>query len=136
MKLFDQIIFGQGGDCFRTCIAILSDAEKLEDVPNFCSVYSANTWWNETRKWCAERGFVVAEYSYPAGWKPAGEMLWIGNGPAERGLEHSVIMAGDHLYHDPHPSRKGLLKVTSATVVLYCKEEMEWYSNYKAGGFK
>jgi hypothetical protein len=37
--------------------------------------------------------------------------FYLGCGPTERGTHHMVVMRDGALFHDPHPSRAGLLKV-------------------------
>lgn len=135
MKLFDQIIFGSGkGDCLRTCIAIMIGADKVEDVPNFVENIKGNedanafdNWWLDIQKWCILKGYLVSDYGYPNGWKPQGEELWIAFGLAERGLRHAVIMKGLELFHDPHPSRAGLLNIDRAVTVENILELLEYY---------
>lgn len=132
MKLHDQIIFSAGkGDCLRACIAVMIGAENIETLPNFCHAWGEDDWWGETQKWCVLQGYLVENYSYPAGWKPCGEQLWIACGPAERGLEHAVIMAGTKLFHDPHPSRKGLIEIKEAIIVMDIKYELDYYHKCK-----
>lgn len=43
---------------------------------------------------------------------------WIASGPSERGWNHAVLFRGRRLWHDPHPSRAGVLRVTGWTVFL------------------
>lgn len=60
-------------------------------TPQFCESYGA-----------VPRGYAIA------------------NGPAVRGVRHSVVVLDGRLAHDPHPSRAGLIEVESFEVLIPC----------------
>lgn len=102
------------GDCYRTCIACLLDMHPLE-VPHFM----ASTWGDwETRKWLKPRGLMVIEMRCELvynGWlldREDIDLFHIMCGMTERGLMHAVVGRNGKVYHDPHPSRAGLLSAT------------------------
>ena len=116
----DQSILGRGpdfqepeGDCFRACVASLLDL-PLEDVPHFATFGVEGGWLLECRRWLKERGLTIIFTDEPP---PAG-CLAIASGPTPRGAEHAVVVRGQELVHDPHPSRAGLSCATSAFYIL------------------
>lgn len=76
-------------------------------------------------EWLQRRGFAVFRIQAC----DEGEMLhsffdnaspvtWIASGKAARGRNHAVVYRGEHMLHDPHQSRAGLIDITAATVLV------------------
>jgi hypothetical protein len=114
-------------DCLRCCIAMVLDLE-YEGVPDFVAD-NGPFWPTDFEHWARCRGYRVLRLSACGD----GEMLprplapdmpdgvaWIASGPAERGRNHAVVYAGTKPWHDPHPSRAGLLSITTATILVRC----------------
>jgi len=105
LREVDQTKFGDpDGDCFEACIASITSI-PLDEIPHFLS----QNWFEEYRGWLRKQGWKTAWWDAASGSFPQG--LAIGNGKAERGLAHSVVCLDGELFHDPYPSRAGLLEV-------------------------
>lgn len=78
----------------------------------------------EDRQLWQEYHNAVVEFLHQHGWTyldcgsriPKGFCVAIG--PSERGVNHAVIAYDGKCWHDPHPSRAGLLRVTSYEIVI------------------
>lgn len=127
----DQTTFGDGsggkepGNCIAACIASLLGL-PIDLVPNFAAAGADGRWLRAANAWLLGFGFSYVDISWMdqegklldtpqwvfEDWI-AGTQYYIAGGPAERGLQHCVIMHGREreLAHDPHPSRAGLLAV-------------------------
>ena len=120
MKFFDQTIFGNGegkgeirGNCLQACIANFLQVNNIDDVPHFIEMEKniGDKWLDEFMKFMGNKGYIVLGYKQGDIIEDENE-IWIGCGPAERGLDHSVLMQGkDKILYDPHPSKAGLLSL-------------------------
>jgi len=107
-----QTIFGEGGNCFSTCVAMLLDMDT-NDVPNFCA--EENNWWGKFQIWLVERHLFSIEVNQHTSMAmvPVGTLAIL-SGPGKRGLLHSVVgefegattdNKSNWLFKcDPHPS--------------------------------
>ena len=101
-----QHIDPKTGDCFATCVASLLDLPR-DEVPNFMLAGPGEEWWMELQRWLGNRGLQCAVTKVEVRRPETG--YWIGSGRSPRGnYHHAVIMLGDDIAHDPHPSRDGL----------------------------
>ena len=114
MKKVDQTEFEDKGDCWRACLAGLLGL-GLEDVPVDCTPHGdADNWRDELRKWSVKSFglspvFLRIEHTDTvADFVPVCGCIVIGRGP--RGRDHCVLFKKGKLWHDPHPSRDGLVK--------------------------
>lgn len=57
MKRIYQTIFGDGGDCFRACIASILEVE-IQELPNFCS-WKKETWFQQTAQWLDSEFYCI-----------------------------------------------------------------------------
>jgi hypothetical protein len=113
---------GQVGDCVRAATATLLGIDRAE-VPHFVRDHSGD-WRHPWEDWLEARGFTVVEIDprIRPGFHTGCQYL--GCGPtirSEKGYRpaaHMVVMAGDEVLHDPHPSRAGLLTLDRVYVVL------------------
>lgn len=122
----DQTQFGdKKGNCWATCIAMLLGLNDPEVVPNFCVVWPKDgEWFWRASDFVSRHGYRLVET--PMGsdalqfWVPRAlnGVHWIASGPGPRGCDHAVIFKGDKLWHDPHPSRAGLIEVTSMGLLV------------------
>lgn len=113
---------GTPGDCFRTCLAMLTDAD-YEEVPHAVQYLS---WYSVARRFVRER-FPGADLqcfewdgSFDLYGDGAGRMV-IATGPSPRGdFKHCVIAnaATGEIVHDPHPSRAGLTRIELADAIV------------------
>ena len=112
---------GHVGDCVRASTATLLGIDR-SDVPHFVREHSGG-WRGPWEDWLEARGFTVVEVDprlrpgYSTGCR------YLGCGPTERTkgyrpAAHMVVMAGDEVLHDPHPSRAGLLTLDRVYLVL------------------
>lgn len=88
----------------------------LHVVPNFVELgdrgedgYALGWWW-------AAVGFMAAHGLGPVDLDDvdgaaAGELVFVA-GPSARGVTHQVLYLDGELWHDPHPSRAGVVEIT------------------------
>lgn len=111
---------GEYGDCLRTCIACLTDAVSVTDVPHFAAenLHSADAMWQSVRNWMMdEHNASLWFVPYVTGdWQEVTAtcnalnpgmfyMLMGSNGVGD----HIVICQGDRIVHDPAPGGGGLI---------------------------
>lgn len=119
-KRVDQTILATDpkrvGNCVSACVATYLDV-PLETVPHFVEHGSdlagddtdPNAWW-----WLLV-GYLAAYGLWPVdlpdlAHAELGEMVFA-SGPSPRGIAHQVLYRDGVLWHDPHPSRDGILEV-------------------------
>lgn len=110
---FDQTKFfdkdkGTRGNCFQASLAMALQL-PIWIVPDITEMPEAE-WMDLLKQWLTMIGRdwrLFCEEPPPPG------TLYIANGPADRGVRHSVVMLDGNIFHDPHPSRSGLLSIDS-----------------------
>lgn len=114
------------GNCVAACIATILDV-PLDRVPHFIEfgiaygdaemdkVSNGNAWWAMMLGYLAGKGQWVVELDDLADADPDELLLVAGMSP--RGVLHQVIYCDGHLWHDPHPSREGVLDVREVLAV-------------------
>ena len=127
----DQTIFADDpkrkGNCVAACVATLL-GEPLDRVPHFIEfgiaygdsedvkeVSHGNNWWAMMLGFLAGRGLWVVELDAVTDADPDELMLVAGMSP--RGVVHQVIYREGRLWHDPHPSRAGVLDVREVLAI-------------------
>lgn len=102
---------GQYGNCMQACIASYLH-RPLDDVPHFhhdgCA---AEVFWDRVEDWLDNNNLAL-RYGKRVG------TFSIVLGPSVRGTNHCVIMSGDHVIWDPHPSRAGLIEESNRFYLL------------------
>jgi len=106
----------QNGNCIAAALASLLEV-GLDDVPKFEEM-GENRWWIELRKWLKIQGFHLMSWEIETGKEFYLPGYFIACGPSPRGFEHAVIYKNTEMVHDPHPSRDGLVKMTSVWALL------------------
>jgi hypothetical protein len=97
------------GNCYTACLASLLDL-PLWMVPPFEDMFGRGDWRSRTDDWL--KRFFNLQLVRVEGHEPSSlPEYYIANGPAKRGVNHSVIYQNGELAHDPHPSCSGLLEV-------------------------
>lgn len=125
MSRVDQTIFvndpKRKGNCVAACVATFLGC-SLDEVPHFIEfgiaygdsedvkdVSAGNNWWAMLLGFMAARGYWPVELeSITHG--EVGETLFVA-GKSPRGVTHQVLYRHGRLWHDPHPSRDGVLDV-------------------------
>jgi hypothetical protein len=138
VKLFTQAILGDParsdgynsdgvpGDCWRTAIACITDADSLDDVPHFVHEYKdlnayGKDWWAGTQEFIQS---LYGEHHVLQWWKTPEEAAvpgpMLASGPSPRGDFHHVVIINEDgtLLHDPHPSGLGITSITAVYQVL------------------
>lgn len=118
----DQTIFASDptrqGNCVSACVATYLGV-PLEAVPHFVEYDGATVdgtpggtgwWWMLLGYMAGHRGLWPVDLD-DVDQGERGELLFVA-GPSERGVLHQVLYRDGRLWHDPHPSRAGLLEVT------------------------
>ncbi len=123
----------QNGNCVAAAIASILEMD-IKDVPEFEDMpehgkgqRGEQSWFSALLNWLKAIGFHLVRWDeeiYLPGY-------FIGNGPSKRGVEHSVIYKGAEIVHDPHPSRDGLVKMTSAWAFLPLDPAVLMLTNYQ-----
>jgi hypothetical protein len=113
---------GTPGDCYRTCLAMLTGAD-YEDAPHAVLFLS---WFNVAREFVRQQ--VPGGDLQCFGWDGSVDLYGDGShrpviatGPSPRGdFRHCVIADSTtgELVHDPHPSRAGLLRIETADAIV------------------
>ena len=117
----DQTIFASDpekpGNCFAACVASALGLD-LNQVPHFMHFGEA-TYGDDRLKgdhWHAMfLGFLAGQGVWPVSLDKildaeVGEVVFV-SGPSLRGVPHQVLYRYGRLWHDPHPSRAGLVSV-------------------------
>lgn len=112
---------GEYGDCLRTCIACLLDADDVRDVPHFAEYWadhSPDEMWQGVREWLMdEHNMSLWFIPYATDdWRdvtkscdalnPGMFYMLMGGAPAG---DHIVICQGDRIIHDPSRMGGGLI---------------------------
>jgi hypothetical protein len=109
------------GGCWPACLAGLTgiphEALTRHVPPNFRETMNDDGVWN------AFHNAILVElhahgwtYDYLGPRIPRGFAIGVGKSP--RGLDHAVIVHDGVLWHDPHPSRAGLVRITSFEILV------------------
>lgn len=116
---------GRPGDCWRTAIACITDADSPEDVPHFVEQDEDGhgNWYLLTLDWLMHKFGETTRIP----WVDSLDKItdppeyMIACGPSPRGnFDHVVVIDSEgNLVHDPHPSQAGL----TATEQIFRIEE-------------
>ena len=102
----------QLGNCYPTVIACFLDLNSPEDVIQIQEKYLEDNWLS-TKGW--ERKSIEGHLY--------NESFYTVTGSTERGTTHICIYKNGELYHDPHPSSKGLSsEIVFETFIKFEKE--------------
>lgn len=127
----DQTIFvgdsARKGNCVAACVATVTGV-SLDRVPHFIEfgiaygdsddvheVSHGNNWWAMMLGFLAGHGLWVVEVDKVTDADRHEFALVAGMSP--RGVLHQVIYREGRLWHDPHPSRAGVLDVREVLVI-------------------
>lgn len=115
------------GNCVAACVASILGL-PLDRVPHFIefgiaygdsddvqAVSSGNNWWAMMLGFLAGHGLWVTELEKVTDADPDEYLLVAGMSP--RGVLHQVVYREGRLWHDPHPSRAGVLDVREVLAV-------------------
>ena len=111
----DQTLFkqdGVSGNCMQAAVASLMEM-PLEQVPHFAHSGSPEVCWDLFEDWFNEQGYTVRFSGIVDK-----NCNYLAAGPTVRGTQHMVVMHGDKVIHDPHPSRAGLLDIAHTFVLV------------------
>ncbi len=109
----------QNGNCMNAAFASILEID-IEDIPLFENMPESGygtkenpSWFSALTGWLESIGFHLLQWDEV--YLP---VYFVYNGPSLRGVEHSVVYKGSEMVHDPHPSRDGLVKLTSTWALL------------------
>jgi len=102
------------GNCLQACVASLLDL-PLEQVPHFVS-FSDDEWVNIFLDFIYAKGYICEGYApfseiNNESLKSGVDDFFIVTGQSPRGIKHAVIYKKDQMFHDPHISNSGLIKL-------------------------
>ena len=117
------------GNCFAACVATAT-GKALHEVPHFVEwgQYLHNGQQRDDedtdRKcwWAMFVGYTIALGLHPVALQSihdadADELVFV-SGPSARGVMHQVLYRNAELWHDPHPSREGILSIDSDDLIF------------------
>lgn len=127
----DQTIFvddpKRKGNCVAACVATVL-GEPLDRVPHFIEfgiaygdsedvkeVSHGHNWWAMLLGYLAGKGYWPVELDSLRD-ADAHELVLVA-GMSPRGVVHQVIYRSGRLWHDPHPSRAGVLDVREVLAI-------------------
>lgn len=127
----DQTIFADDpkrkGNCVAACVATVLGV-PLDRVPHFiefgiaygdsddvAEVSHGNNWWAMMLGFLAGHGLWVVELDEVTD-AEGGEFVLVA-GMSPRGVVHQVVYRAGRLWHDPHPSRAGVLDVREVLAI-------------------
>jgi hypothetical protein len=115
-RRIDQTKFGEAGDCFICCVAMLLGVD-VSEIP--ADVSSADQFF-AIRRWALTRGYRVVTFSATPDLvaDQLAQGFVIASGKSSRGLPHAVIFKDGALWHDPHPSREGFERVDEVDLFI------------------
>ena len=96
------------GNCFPTVIACLLDLDSSEEVAQIQEYYDEKSWVRRLTDWLSQRGWVLSTLDGHLN----NDSYYLVTGETERGNTHVCIYKNSKLFHDPHPSNKGLVSET------------------------
>lgn len=132
MRRVDQTIFVEDpkkkGNCVAACVATVLGL-PLDSVPHFIEfgiefgdsddvkegVSSGHHWLAMMLGFFAGQGLWLVELEQVTD-AEAGEVVLVA-GPSPRGVMHQVLYRDGVLWHDPHPSRDGVLEIREVLAV-------------------
>ena len=116
------------GNCLSACLASILDM-PIADIPNYATVYQqTGKWIDDFESLLLGRGYQLLEFFYfpqNGTWEDLlkqspgidGYFICCGPSPRESAGGHAVIYKDGVLFHDPHPSRAGLLVLEDAYII-------------------
>lgn len=113
----------QKGNCFPTVIACLMGLKNPEEVIQIQEYYNVenNSWIDKLYEWLGQKGFFH-EYIDD---HLLNDEFYLVSGNTSRNIMHICIYQNGKLWHDPHPSKEGLLSENSFAVInRVVKKEM------------
>lgn len=119
MTRIDQTIFAtdptRQGNCLSACVASWLE-RPLDQVPHFVELgvqahgeEDTVYWWAMFIGYMAGHGYWPVQLETPEAAEP-GEIVFV-MGMSPRGVCHQVLYRDGELWHDPHPSRAGIVDV-------------------------
>ena len=106
---------GLFGDCQRAVIASLLNLDP-SDVPNFAqdSKNEPYEFWDGLQQFCRKHGYVymsIPRSNFLFRYGDDGDVYHAisGKSPRSPAVNHVVVGKNGAVFHDPHPSRAGLL---------------------------
>jgi len=113
MKPVMQTRTGKGGDCFQACVASVLELQ-LEDVPDFCNVYSEDEWFLKFCSWLNQYGMTAIMVKNDG--KAVLDKILTGTYTLAGGMSaarpkmlHEVVWKDHKMVHDPAPEQMGLV---------------------------
>lgn len=105
----------QRGNCFPTAIGCLLGMDNPEDVVQVQEYYDRDDvlWIEVLDDWLAERGL---EHEYISG-HLFNDEFYLVSGNTVRNIMHVCVYQNGKLWHDPHPSKSGLITETSFSTI-------------------
>ncbi len=122
MRPVDQTKFGEPeGNCVMACIASILHRPLSEtpDLSGFAKKENGPDWqdWHDAvDTYLFQFNLFHLDMKFAEGYGPAGYAMM--SGPGKRGIDHCCVSYNGKLSHDPHPSRDGLIEITSWTLLL------------------
>lgn len=103
------------GNCLSACVATFL-GRPLEEIPHFAEYAPdrKDAWWDCLIGYMAGHGYWPTDLDSPSDARWDEPVFVMGMSP--RGVCHQVIYRNGELWHDPHPSRSGVIDVRESIV--------------------
>jgi hypothetical protein len=125
MKLHTQTRLStekQTGNCFPTVLACLLDMDSPEDCLQIQEHYEEEDWSEVLKEYLNKKGYYlhdIEDHLYD-------DRYYLVTGKSPRNIWHICIYQNGKLFHDPHPSRAGLISDYSFMILeKYPETEIE-----------
>lgn len=108
LRAVDQTVLGAGNpraNCFQACLAMLFGLPIGECIDVTDPAIEEGQWIGPVEQWAATKGWRFVTSA-----KAPKDRPYIAIGPtANREGTHGVVCVGKEMFHDPHPSRDGIV---------------------------
>lgn len=112
-----QTKFGKKGNCMAAALAGLFKVSLKQTQPISDKVEGG--WYQELHAFCTKRGYtwlIISKHFKDC--LPNTLYLAIGQSPRNKDRRHCVVMQGNQMLFDPHPSNKGIKTIDELWVFI------------------
>ncbi len=120
------------GNCHQASLASILEL-PLDEVPDFCNLYDDDNWAKEEKIWLKAKFNMwsltlwAKDFKFKEDKIPDTYHLISGKSP--RDVMHSCVGLSGEIIHDPHPSKKGLVKIEYFDFFILC-DPQEYIKKY------
>ncbi len=120
---------GTKGNCLVSCYACYMDL-PIEECPQFQFLFDVKHfegfWDSVVNLWLSQMGYEREFYEEDPFIIKRTSDYYFACGISPRGFMHQVIYKDGVLFHDPHPSKKGLTNISNFEVIKKIEKHWRW----------